>query len=262
MNLMHNYWCFTSAIPHHICDQITEMGLTQMIEQRNKYGEEAVMGSTGDWRQKKKIESGLPSNDNTVEDLVASGIDVTSTYVRDSNVIFLDNPELYKLVWPFIHTANKNAGWNFDWDYTEEMQFTKYGINQFYGWHTDSASSPYQKFDPTIDEIHKNPDGTPFVNQLGEPMPEDHNKTANTNMINKIRKLSVTISLNDPDEYDGGNLQFDFGPHKDIRYHTCIEIRPKGSVIVFPSHVYHQVSPVTRGTRYSLVCWNLGAAFR
>jgi PKHD-type hydroxylase len=81
-------------------------------------------------------------------------------------------------------------------------------------------------------------------------------------MINKIRKLSVTISLNDPDEYDGGNLQFDFGPHKENRYHTCTEIRPKGSVIVFPSHVYHQVTPVTRGTRYSLVCWNLGAAFR
>ena len=29
-------------------------------------------------------------------------------------------------------------------------------------------------------------------------------------MYGKIRKLSVTISLNDPDEYDGGNLQFDF----------------------------------------------------
>ena len=26
----------------------------------------------------------------------------------------------------------------------------------------------------------------------------------------KIRKLSVTISLNDPDEYEGGNLEFDF----------------------------------------------------
>ena len=34
------------------------------------------------------------------------------------------------------------------------------------------------------------------------------------------------------------------------------------SVIVFPSHVYHQVTPVTKGTRYSLVGWNLGYPFR
>ena len=111
-----------------------------MIEQKNKYGEDAITGSTGDWRQKKQLDSGLPSNDKTVEDLLAGGIDTKTTYVRDSNVTFLDTPGLYDIVWPFIKAANKNAGWNFDWDYTEEMQFTKYGMNQFYGWHTDSAS--------------------------------------------------------------------------------------------------------------------------
>lgn len=262
MNLMHNYWCFTAAIPSYICDQIIELGLTQMIEQKKRYGENAIIGSTGDWRQKKTIDSGIPSQDKTVEELLAIGIDANSTYVRDSDVTFLDVQWLYDIVWQYVNTANKNSGWNFDLDFTEEMQFTKYGVNQFYGWHTDSGSQPYQKFDPAIDAIHKNPDGTPFLNQIGDPMPEDHNKTSNLQMVNKIRKLSVTISLNDPEEYDGGNLQFDFGPHKDKRYHTCSEIRPKGSVIVFPSHVYHQVVPVTRGTRYSLVCWNLGAAFK
>jgi PKHD-type hydroxylase len=40
------------------------------------------------------------------------------------------------------------------------------------------------------------------------------------------------------------------------------EIREKGSVIVFPSFIWHRVTPVTAGTRYSLVNWNLGFPFR
>ena len=89
--------------------------------------------------------------------------------------------------------------------------------------------------------------------------PQDHGK---------IRKLSVTISLNDPDEYDGGNLEFDFRNqvdwerNKKSKIKSCTEIRPRGSGIVFPSFVWHRVSPVTRGTRYSLVVWNLGYPFK
>jgi len=43
---------------------------------------------------------------------------------------------------------------------------------------------------------------------------------------------------------------------------VCKEIKPKGSVVVFPSFVWHRVKPVTAGTRYSLVIWNLGWPFR
>ena len=32
----------------------------------------------------------------------------------------------------------------------------------------------------------------------------------------------------------------------------------QGSIIVFPSYMYHQVTPVTKGNRYSLVLWALG----
>lgn len=233
-----------------------------MVESQKQFGVSAIIGSVGDWRQKKVGAHTVPSYGETTESLKNKGIEDNQTYVRDSHVTFLDAPWLYELVWPYIKKANENAGWRFEWNYTEEMQFTKYGIDQFYGWHSDSASDPYQLFDPEIDTIHLNPDGTPFLNQSGQPMPQDHSKTSNTSMIGKIRKLSVTISLNDPDEYEGGNLQFDFGPHKTERFLTCTEIRPKGSVIVFPSHVYHQVTPVTKGTRYSLVCWNLGAPFK
>jgi len=35
-----------------------------------------------------------------------------------------------------------------------------------------------------------------------------------------------------------------------------------GSVIIFPSFVWHRVKPVTKGIRHSLVCWNLGYPFR
>ena len=68
-------------------------------------------------------------------------------------------------------------------------------------------------------------------------------------------------------EYEGGNLEFDFrkvfdfeSRKKHIR--ECTEIRPRGSIIVFPSFVWHRVNPVTRGTRYSLVMWNLGWPFK
>ena len=42
----------------------------------------------------------------------------------------------------------------------------------------------------------------------------------------------------------------------------CKEILPKGSIIVFPSFLWHRVKPVTKGVRYSLVVWNLGYPFK
>ena len=78
----------------------------------------------------------------------------------------------------------------------------------------------------------------------------------------------MTCQLTDGSEYKGGELEFDFrnyDPH--IRYESkhriqCKEILPKGSIIFFPSFVWHRVKPVTSGTRYSLVVWHLGRPFR
>ena len=42
----------------------------------------------------------------------------------------------------------------------------------------------------------------------------------------------------------------------------CKEILPKGSIVIFPSYIWHRVSPVTKGTRLSLVQWNLGPGFK
>ena len=111
--------------------------------------------------------------------------------------------------------------------------FTKYKLNQFYDWHCDSWENVYD-----------NPSN-----------PDTHGK---------IRKLSVTCSLSAPEDYEGGELEFDFrnmDPDKPT-IRKCAEIAPRGSIVVFPSHVWHRVKPVTKGTRYSLVIWNLGYPFR
>ena len=88
----------------------------------------------------------------------------------------------------------------------------------------------------------------------------------NLNSHNKIRKLSVTVSLSDQTEYEG-NI-----PFLDNKTHIvpvmvnnpvkCKEIISKGSLVVFPSFVWHRVCPVKRGERKSLVIWNLGLPWK
>jgi len=64
-----------------------------------------------------------------------------------------------------------------------------------------------------------------------------------------IRKLSLVIQLNDPEEYEGG--EFSFMKNKNEQ---TVE-KKKGLVVTFPSFVLHRVAPVTSGQRQSLVCW-------
>ena len=73
------------------------------------------------------------------------------------------------------------------------------------------------------------------------------------------------MSLSDPKDYVGGELEFDYrnkNPKEKTSLVKCTEIAPRGSVVVFPSFLWHRVCPVKRGTRYSLVMWNLGLPFK
>ena len=78
----------------------------------------------------------------------------------------------------------------------------------------------------------------------------------------------MTCQLTDKSEYEGGELEFDlrnYAPNnKNFINHvkTTNKMTSKGSIIVFPSFVWHRVKPVTKGTRYSLVIWNLGYPFK
>ena len=145
--------------------------------------------------------------------------------IRDSNITWLNDSWIYELINPYIKLANKNANWNFDIDSSEYCQLATYRKNQFYNWHRDT-----------------------------------HDKSAD-----KIRKLSVTVNLSDSKNYSGGELEFDFkdnAPDIKNQTHICKEILPKGSIVVFPSHVWHKVKPITSGERKSLVIWNLGKPFK
>lgn len=70
------------------------------------------------------------------------------------------------------------------------------------------------------------------------------------------RKLSLSLQLNDPSEYSGGELQLKLGRQN----HTMTKER--GMVTFFPSYTLHRVRPVTKGTRYSLVAWVSGPPFK
>ena len=74
--------------------------------------------------------------------------------------------------------------------------------------------------------------------------------------VRPLRKLSISIQLSHSEDYDGGDLELMFGaePHK--------LDRTKGACLVFPSFTLHRVTPVTRGTRWSLVAWILGDRWR
>jgi PKHD-type hydroxylase len=65
------------------------------------------------------------------------------------------------------------------------------------------------------------------------------------------RKLSCVIQLTDPNKYDGGDLNLVEATHKPL----VEDIRAQGTITYFPSFLRHQVTPVTRGTRYSLTAW-------
>ena len=136
--------------------------------------------------------------------------------------------------------ANQMSGWNYEVDDMETWQYTVYEhqpdlpTGDFYTWHTDAGAEPY-------------PNG-------------------------RIRKISCSVQLSDPEDYEGGHFQwiepvavFDKLKFKgqmisqDELIHTApFSGREKGSLLVFPSWVHHQVTPVSRGIRKSLVVWNTG----
>jgi PKHD-type hydroxylase len=117
----------------------------------------------------------------------------------------------------YIDQANQSAGWGYSYNSQEDTQIARYKSTDegHYDWHMDA--------------------GTP---QNGVQ-----------------RKLSISILLSDPSEFEGGELQF-----KGIEDQKILT--KQGSIVVFPSFIEHKVTPVTKGVRYSAVTWVSGPSFR
>lgn len=251
MQLKNSYYYFKSAISPEICQKIIGAGLKK-INDVEKDGGSTVATTFGNQEKQAKPDA-MPQGELSVSQLT---VPLNDTYVRDSSVAWLNDQWLYDMFHPYVREANKNAGWNWDWDYSESFQFTVYKPSGFYSWHKDGGSDHFAKYKRYIAGLTQEP-----INPKGG-LPDGF--ATDTNMVGKIRKISMTVNLNAPGEYEGGNLKFDYGMHteKEARFHECEEIRPQGSIIVFPSFLDHCVTPITSGTRYSLVLWSLGAPWK
>lgn len=70
------------------------------------------------------------------------------------------------------------------------------------------------------------------------------------------RKLSLVLQLSDPKDYEGGDLEIMTSANP-----QAIK-KEKGLIAVFPSYTLHRVTPVTKGTRKTIVVWATGPAFK
>ena len=116
---------------------------------------------------------------------------------------------LKRIVDSFSYFSNELFGYGITG--VDAIQFTEYNPGDFYDWHYDQHG------------IGQTPD-----------CPE--------------RIVSATIELSDPEDYEGGGLEF-------FAIGEPIPKRKKARLIMFPSTMPHRAREVTKGTRYSLVMW-------
>ena len=148
---------------------------------------------------------------------------------RISDVAWCNDQWLYDIIWPFMERANQEAGWRYHIKAGETCQITRYKKGGFYSFHRDGTGDHLAAY----------------------------NNPRNAFMHGHVRKLSGSVMLHD--NFDGGAFEFaSYG--KEECHITPIEATA-GSVIVFPSEMEHRVAPITKGTRYSVVCWFVGPPF-
>lgn len=145
-------------------------------------------------------------------------------------------------VWHYVQRANRE---NFLYDLDnidgESLQYTVYGNGEFYGWHNDSGLSTYYKPQSSGNRGTGEQIAGDFINKNCE----------------KVRKLSFSLLLSNPEDYEGGNLQL-----LDETGNPYIAPRQRGVIVLFDSRTQHRVQKVTKGVRKSIVGWVVGNRWR
>lgn len=167
---------------------------------------------------------GTPFDDAIVQR--ASGESVVDPAMRKAGNMFVE-PAHWTGALVSHFAAQANLLWRYDLVGLGTLSILRYDADGHFDWHVDVLN--YDRTD---------------YGALG-----DHLE----------RKLSVTVNLSDPADYEGGELEFLNGLGQLL---TQPELRERGSVVVFPSTVGHRVTPVTAGVRYALVGWMVGPPLR
>ena len=163
-----------------------------------------------------------------------------SKEIRDAEIAWLPSAHwIAPFLMYYVDRANRE---NYRFDLlgidAESLQYTVYGPGKFYGWHRDDSLQWKQMHPPsTYSEVR--PDL--LSNSTGEV----------------CRKLSFSLQLSEPEEYEGGQFQLMGYDHK--MYEAP---RKKGTLIIFESTALHRVRPIKKGTRRSLVGWVIGPRWR
>ena len=143
--------------------------------------------------------------------------------IRSSKIVFIKDMWLKQELDSIVQYANKS--WGFNLSHQEDVQFTEYEPRGHYNWHNDSIKNPMD-------------------------------------LKNMQRKLSMIVQLSKPENYVGGDLRFNLrgldGVNSDSVMSPPPEFKLQGSLVIFPSFLWHKVEPITSGKRYSLVMWTLG----
>lgn len=140
----------------------------------------------------------------------ASTFNNSAEDVRKSRVSWIKDKRILDLLYDYVDVANR-AVFNVHIYKKADIQFTEYLATEggHYNWHHDI----------------------------------DWNRNDGLD-----RKLSITVQLSSPDEYQGGDFLFS-------ECQSPSQAKEKGTVLIFPSYLLHKVTPVTNGIRKSLVAW-------
>ncbi len=75
-----------------------------------------------------------------------------------------------------------------------------------------------------------------------------------------VRKISVSLQLSDPKDYEGCELEF---AHLKMEDEISKKNRKEqGTMVIFPSYLAHRITSLKSGKRYSLVVWVGGDNFK
>jgi len=162
-----------------------------------------------------------------------------SDQVRKSKIIWFNDKTISTILMNCMNIANYETGWRYKITGHEALQMTRYDEGGEYGWHVDG------------DATHM---GAKYFDFEGK---RELTSTIDPALLGTIRKLSASVIIND--DYEGGDFETMHLQDGNI-VKTKVKAAP-GSAIIFPSTVTHRVTPVIKGTRYSIVVWFAGPPF-